>query len=359
MKGLSKAQEEKIAELILQVDSVTTAASGKTTKERLEKAETTSESMELSEAETRLLIDDQLRKYGWLADTNHLRYSNGTRPQKGQNLAIAEWPTDSSVGKSGYADYALFVGLQLGGIIEAKKAMADIPSVIDYQCKDYAKNIKTEHQKYVIKRFGQYMVPFLFATNGRDYFKQYEEKSGIWCLDVRSQFNSGKALPGWFSPEGIELALEKDIEEAKRQLLSTGYEVLQDPEGLNLRDYQVDAIKAAEKAIVQDKKTEVLLAMATGTGKTRTVLGMIYRFLSAKLFKRVLYLVDRTALGEQTADTFKTVKLEELKTLNKLYDIKHSGIYLRCTIRNECSIYITCNKFYHYSLLHITIKTPD
>ncbi|MBR1770546.1 MAG: DEAD/DEAH box helicase family protein, partial [Lachnospiraceae bacterium] len=282
-------------------------------------------SIDLSEAQTRELIDEQLRRVGWEADTENIRYSKGARPKKGHNYAIAEFPTDSALGNHGYADYALFIGEQLVGIVEAKRKHKDIPSVLDYQCKDYAKNIKVEHQKYVIKQFGSYMVPFLFATNGRDYFKQYEEKSGIWCLDVRSQFNSGKALPGWFSPEGIELALEKDIEEAKRKLLATGYEVLQNPEGLNLRDYQVDAIKAAEKAIVQDKKTEVLLAMATGTGKTRTVLGMIYRFLSAKLFKRVLYLVDRTTLGEQTADTFKAVKLEDLKTLNELYDMKELG----------------------------------
>ncbi|MBR1854881.1 MAG: type I restriction-modification system endonuclease [Lachnospiraceae bacterium] len=282
-------------------------------------------SIDLSEAQTRELIDEQLRRVGWEADTENIRYSKGTRPKKGHNYAIAEFPTDSALGNHGYADYALFIGEQLVGIVEAKRKHKDIPSVLDYQCKDYAKNIKAEHQKYVIKRFGQYMVPFLFATNGREYFKQYEEKSGLWCLDVRSQFNTGKALPGWFSPEGIELALEKDIEEAKRHLLSTSYEVLQDPEGLNLRDYQVDAIKAAEKAIVQDKKTEVLLAMATGTGKTRTVLGMIYRFLAAKLFKRVLYLVDRTALGEQTADTFRAVKLEDLKTLNELYDMKELG----------------------------------
>lgn len=282
-------------------------------------------SVDLSEAQTRELIDEQLRRVGWEADTENIRYSKGTRPKKGHNYAIAEFPTDSALGNHGYADYALFIGEQLVGIVEAKRKHKDIPSVLDYQCKDYAKNIKAEHQKYVIKRFGQYMVPFLFATNGREYFKQYEEKSGLWYLDVRSQFNIGKALPGWFSPEGIELALEKDIEAAKSQLLSTGYEVLQDPEGLNLRDYQVDAIKAAEKAIVQDKKTEVLLAMATGTGKTRTVLGMIYRFLAAKLFKRVLYLVDRTPLGEQTADTFRAVKLEDLKTLNELYDMKELG----------------------------------
>ncbi len=121
--------------------------------------------------------------------------------------------------------------------------------------------------------------------------------SGIWFLDAREQFNSPKALAGWPSPEGIEQDLERDIAEADKKLASTGYEILEDPDGLSLRYYQIDAIKAAEKAIAE-KKDAVLLAMATGTGKTRTVLGMIYRFLSAKRFKRILYLVDRTALGD-------------------------------------------------------------
>ena len=279
----------------------------------------------LTEAQTRELIDEQLKRVGWEADTENIRYSKGVRPQKGHNLAIAEFPTDSTLGNHGFADYALFVGEQLVGIVEAKRKHKDIPSVLDYQCKDYARNIKAEHQQYVIKKFGQYMVPFLFATNGRDYIKQYKEKSGIWCLDVRDPFNVGKALAGWYSPEGIEQALEKDFAEAQKKLVSTGYEILEDPDGLNLRYYQIDAIKAAEAAIVNDKKRAVLLAMATGTGKTRTVLGMIYRFLSCNLFKRVLYLVDRTALGDQTADTFKSVRLEDLKSLDKLYDIKDLG----------------------------------
>ena len=111
--AIIKEQEEKITALSKQIEAVSTAASSKTSKERAEKGETASESMELSEAETRYLIDEQLRKFGWEADTNNLRYSKGTRPQKGRNLAIAEWPTDSTVGKNGYADYALFVGLKL------------------------------------------------------------------------------------------------------------------------------------------------------------------------------------------------------------------------------------------------------
>ncbi|MDE6635440.1 MAG: type I restriction-modification system endonuclease, partial [Lachnospiraceae bacterium] len=280
--------------------------------------------VKLSEAQTRELIDEQLRKVGWDADTNQIRYSKGARPEKGKNLAIAEWPTDSRTGNGGYADYALFIGEKLVGIIEAKKKHTNVSSVLDGQCKEYARMIKSEHEKYVIKQYGEYKVPFLFATNGSDYIKQYEEMSGIWYLDTRQQFNTSKALAGWPSPQGMEQDLERDIAEADRKLAATGYELLQDPNGLGLRYYQIEAVMAAEKVIAEHKST-VLLAMATGTGKTRTVLGMIYRFLAAKRFKRILYLVDRTALGDQTMDTFKEVKLEDLKTLNQLYDIKDLG----------------------------------
>lgn len=319
----NKELEARNRELLVELEGI--RKNGKADSDRRFKAYQKAVNIHLTEVQTRELIDEQLRRVGWEADTENIRYSKGVRPQKGHNLAIAEFPTDSTLGNHGFADYALFVGEQLVGIVEAKRRHKDIPSILDYQCKDYARNIKAEHQQYVIKRYGQYLVPFLFATNGRDYVRQYKEKSGIWCLDVRDPFGVGRALSGWFSPGGIEQALEKDFAEAHKKLVSTGYEVLEDPDGLNLRYYQIGAIKAAENAIVQDKKRAVLLAMATGTGKTRTVLGMIYRFLSCNLFKRVLYLVDRTALGDQTSDTFRSVRLEDLKSLDQLYDIKGLG----------------------------------
>lgn len=320
-EAIIKEQEDTIAALSHKVEFISTQASNKSTTERVQKAETTSENMELSEAETRYLIDEQLRKYGWEADTNNIRYSKGTRPQKGKNFAIAEWPTDSKVSKNGYADYALFVGLQLVGIVEAKKANIDIPSVIDYQCKDYAQLIKPEHNEYVIKQWGSYKVPFVFATNGRKYLKQIETKSGIWFLDLRNNSNAPKALQGWISPQGIMELLEKDISSANATLQNTPFDLLRDPDGLNLREYQIRAIEAAEKAVIDGKQT-VLLSMATGTGKTRTILGMIYRFIKSDRFKRVLFLVDRTALGEQAADVFREVKIEELMTLDSIYNIK-------------------------------------
>ncbi|MBP2656538.1 MAG: type restriction protein, res subunit [Firmicutes bacterium] len=290
--------------------------------ERVKRAVTAAERMKLSEKETRYLIDEQLRKVGWEADTVNLRYSKGTRPQKGRNLAIAEWPTNSKVGDRGYADYALFIGLKLVGIIEAKRSHVDIPSVIDYQCKEYASKIREEHAEYVVNTWKNYKVPLLFATNGRKYLKQLETKSGIWFLDVRQSDNIPKAQQGWMSPNGILELLAKDIEAANSSLKALGYDLLRDKDGLNLRDYQIRAIEAAEDAVIAGRQT-ALLSMATGTGKTRTVLGMIYRFLKTERFRRILFLVDRSALGEQAQDVFKEVKLEELMTLDEIYNIKN------------------------------------
>lgn len=274
-----------------------------------------------SEAETRYMIDEQLRQVGWEANTQEIRYAKGIRPVKGRNMAIAEWPTDSTVSKRGYADYALFVGTKLVGIIEAKAEHKDIPSVIDYQGKDYPRNIRKEDAKYQIGTWGEFKVPFTFATNGRPYLDQFKTKSGIWFLDLREPSNVPVALHGWISPDGIMEELEKDIEAGNDALQAMPYDLLKDKDGLNLREYQVKAVKAAEQAVIDGRK-EILIAMATGTGKTRTVLGMIYRFLKTNRFKRILFLVDRTSLGDQASDVFKEVKLEELMTLDEIYNIK-------------------------------------
>lgn len=319
---ISKNEEEaKEAQLAAEAEEMASKAEAVAKKDRQERAMKVANQRHKSEAETRYIIDEQLRQVGWEADTNELRYSKGTRPVKGRNIAIAEWPTDSTVGSRGYADYALFIGTQLVAIIEAKAEHKDIPSVIDYQCKDYSQNIRNLDSAHVIGHWGDYKVPFTFATNGRPYLEQYKTKSGIWFLDLRLNTNIPKALHGWISPIGIQELLEKDENKGNAALKNLPYDLMTDKDGLNLREYQVKAIKSAEQAIMNGQRN-VLLAMATGTGKTRTVLGMIYRFLKTNRFKRILFLVDRTALGEQAEDVFKEVKLEDLLTLDNIYNIK-------------------------------------
>lgn len=313
-----KAAEQKMLE---ETEKIAAAAKAVAADERRKRALAAASQRQKSEAETRYMIDTQLRKVGWEADSENLRYGKGIRPQKGKNFAIAEWPTLSAAGNKGRADYALFAGEKLVAVIEAKAEHKDIPSVIDYQCKEYAQNIRPEDEKYVITIWGKYKAPFVFATNGRPYLAQLETKSGIWFLDLRESANMPKALRGWISPDGMLKLLESDIEKADKALQTLPYDFLRDKDGLNLRQYQLNAIQAAENAVINGQKN-ILLAMATGTGKTRTVLGMIYRFLKTGRFNRILFLVDRTALGEQAEDVFNEVKIEDLKTLNDIYDIK-------------------------------------
>uniref|UniRef100_UPI00307BE5C7 type I restriction-modification system endonuclease n=1 Tax=Huintestinicola sp. TaxID=2981661 RepID=UPI00307BE5C7 len=321
MEKTLEEQEKRIAELTQKLEEVKTAASGTTQKERAKRGLTVSAMMEWSEAQTRCLIDEQLRKAGWEADTNNLRYSKGTRPVKGRNIAISEWPTDSQLCSKGSADYAFFIGEKLVAVMDAKKWGEDVASTIDVQVKDYAQSIRAEHDKYIISKWGKYQVPFLFASNGRAFLEQLRTKSGIWFLDARKPENQSYPIRNWFSPDDIEEKFKQDIDKANKALNDADDSFMEDTTGLNLRDYQIKAISKATDAIIEGKQT-ALLAMATGTGKTRTVLGLIYKMLESKRFRRILFLVDRVSLGEQAMDTFKDVKLKELMTLNQIYEIK-------------------------------------
>ena len=252
-----------------------------------------------------------------------IKYSKGIRPKKGHNMAIAEWPTKpvtSQNKRNCYADYALFIGEKLYAFIEAKACYKDIAAVIDNQCKDYSSNVRDEDSEYIISTYGKYQVPFTFATNGRPYLEEYKQKSGIWFLDFRAVNNAPQALKGWMSPNGLEELLNIKPDPNFQRLQQEPYDVLINPRGLNLRYYQVEAIKAVEECIKQGQD-KILLAMATGTGKTRTILGLIYRMLKTNTFKRILYLVDRNSLGKQTLDVFNEVELESFLPLGKIYNI--------------------------------------
>ena len=70
--------------------------------------------------------------------------------------------------------------------------------------------------------------------------------------------------------------------------------------GFPLREYQQDAIRAVEQALA-DERRSMLLAMATGTGKTKLAIALLYRLLATKRFRRICFVVDRSALGDQAA----------------------------------------------------------
>jgi type I restriction enzyme R subunit len=278
----------------------------------------------LSEELTRILIDQQLQEAGWEADTQDLTYNNGTRPEKGANRAIAEWPTNN-----GPADYVLFAGLTPLAIVEAKKENTNVAGKIP-QAERYSRGIKVELPligawqlagrtiAWPDQEDSHYMVPFVYSCNGRPYVPQLAEQSGIWFRDVRAASHTRRPLPNFHTPAGLLDLLTRSREKAEALLKDEpfGY--------LKLRDYQLNAITATEKAISEGVRS-ALLAMATGTGKTRTVIGLMYRFLKAERFKRILFLVDRSALGQQAIDVFNEAPLEQSHSLSKIYNVAELG----------------------------------
>lgn len=235
--------------------------------------------VELDEASTRVLIDEQLRAVGWIVDTATLRHAAGVRPQPGQTIAIAEWPTES-----GPVDYALFIEGRCVGVIEAKRAFSDVPGRLG-QAKRYARGIRltpdeADPDSPWAQGLDQYRVPFMFVTNGRPYVKQLETKSGIWFWDARPDAGAPTALAEWFSPrdltERLEQVTARHLAVAEQELGVTG-----------LRPYQNQAIAAVEDAIAAGQR-HILLAMATGTGKTRLAIALMYDLLRRKRFRRIL-----------------------------------------------------------------------
>ncbi|MCL2497373.1 MAG: DEAD/DEAH box helicase family protein [Symbiobacteriaceae bacterium] len=291
--------------------------------EHRRRAEKATRNLRLSEREVRYIIDEQLRKVGWEADTFNLRYARGTRPEKGRNLAIAEWPTDLTVCKWGYMDYALFAGLELVGVVEANAYRNDMLFFINNQCREYSMGVKEEHIEHVTGTWGEYKVPFLFATNGRAYLEQAESRSGVWFRDARSEADSPKVLQGWIGPQDLQEMLTFDVAAANQELSDYSYDLLRDKDGLSLRPYQIEAIEKAEAAVIGGSNS-ALLEMAAGTGKTRLVPGMIHRFLKSKRFKRILLLVD-SATGGETPSVFKDVHIENYLSLEQIYDVEILG----------------------------------
>lgn len=280
--------------------------------------------LHLTEAETRKLIDRQLVSLGWHADSEDLTFAKGARPEKGVNKAIAEWPT-----ASGTADYVLFAGMTPLGVVEAKKRNTDVAAKLPqaerysstFQMRpDYLPAWQEEGRTiaWVKGESEHYHVPFVYSCNGRPYIKQYSEKSGIWFRDVRRASNIGRPLQDFHTPAGLLDLLKRDKEAAEAKLKAEGFAYL------GVRDYQQRAIQAVEQTL-EVGVDKALLAMATGTGKTRTIIGLIYRFLKTERFRRILFLVDRTALGNQAEDAFKEARLEQNQTLWTAYNIAELG----------------------------------
>ena len=160
-------------------------------------------------------------------------------------------------------------------VVEAKKTAADA-AVGREQAKQYCYNIQKKH-------YGE--LPFCFYTNGHDIY--------FWDLDNYPP----KKVYGF--PTRDDLERYAYIRRARKALAG---------ELINTkiagRNYQIGAIRAVMES-VEKRKRKFLLVMATGTGKTRVCIALVDALMRAGWAERVLFLVDRIALQNQTLDSFK------------------------------------------------------
>ena len=243
-----------------------------------------------SEWQTRKMrIDPRLESVGWLI----VPYSTQQSTSLLTKHAVTEFPTDN-----GPADYALFVDGQLLGIVEAKKLTLG-PQGVLVQAERYSRGVTDTSFN-----FRGFRTPFLYATNGEV----------IWFHDVRHPQATSRRIAEFHTPSALRELIGRNFEQAHESLANTGND------HTKLRDYQRHANAATETAI-SDQKRQMLIAMATGTGKTFTLVNQAYRLLKSQVAKRILFLVDRRSLAAQAVRAFSVFEPEPNLKFDKLYEV--------------------------------------
>jgi type I restriction enzyme R subunit len=235
-------------------------------------------------------IDTRLKQNGWQL----MRFAPGLNLKSLDKVAIEELPT-----ANGPADYALFVNGRLLGIVEAKKVTVNPQNPLE-QAKRYARGVFDAAGEWNGLR-----VPFLYASNG----------AIIWHLDTRTKKLVSRLLSDFNTPEALEARFAHDASASESYLLDTPPEQI-----AKLRPYQRDCIVAVENAILGNKH-DMMVAMATGTGKTYLTVAQIYRLLESKLVRRILFLVDRKALAAQAVREFNAFNTPKGNKFTQEYEV--------------------------------------
>lgn len=242
-----------------------------------------------SEKRTRKLrIDPKLQAAGWTV----VPYDEGKPLSSYENCAIEEYPTEN-----GPADYALCVDGVILGVVEAKKLSLGPQNVLTQ-----AERYSTGATKNSL-HFREFYVPFLYSTNGEV----------IWYHDIRDPLNRSRQISKFHTPSSLREMLTRTFDTAIQRFSSI-------PDNPRMRPYQREACTAVGTAMAEKKRT-MLLAMATGTGKTFTIVNLIYRLMKSGAAKRVLFLVDRRALAAQAVRAFASFETEQGLKFNKTYEV--------------------------------------
>lgn len=228
-------------------------------------AEATPDAHDYGEAETRdRFIDYYLREAGWALD----------QPDD-LEFRVEGMPNAEGVG---FVDYVLWGadGKPLG-LVEAKRTRKDARQG-QQQAKLYADCLEA--------RYGQ--RPVIFYSNGYEHF--------IWD-DTRYP---PRQIGGFYKRDELELLILRRSGRAKLADTKINTAIAG-----HKRPYQQRAIRAIAKHFEEDGERKALLVMATGSGKTRTVIALVDLLMRANWVKRVLFLADRIALVNQATGAFK------------------------------------------------------
>ncbi|MEW5771094.1 MAG: DEAD/DEAH box helicase family protein [Pseudomonadota bacterium] len=237
------------------------------------------------EAEARENIDKLLTAAGW-----HVCDAAAANIHAARGVAIREFPLPGY----GFADYLLYVDGKAAGVIEAKKEGVTLTGV-ETQSDKYTKGLPAG-----LPRWGN-PLPFSYQstgietrfTNGLD--PQPRSRSVF-------AFHKPDLLADWLAFSNVV-----DIESGKAaQPSATFLAKLQAMPVLKtegLWPAQVQAIRNLEQSL-KENRPRALIQMATGSGKTFTAISFIYRLIKFAGARRVLFLVDRGNLGDQTLKEF-------------------------------------------------------
>lgn len=243
-----------------------------------------------NEAKTRqVFIDKALKKAGWgpIAPFKPgVRYDHGS---------VEEYPT-----KTGPADYILFHEGKALACVEGKRVRIGPQNVLQ-QAKRYARGF--QEGTCSLGTFGEYRLPFVYSTNGKIF----------WFQDLRDPLNLSREVAAFHTPQALMEMLNKG--EAAAQWLAEN-----EVDNKTLWPFQIEAIEGVEQEII-NRKRHMLVAMATGTGKTFTIVNLIYRLMRCGYAKRVLFLVDRRALAAQAVMEMASFEAEPGRKFDKCYEV--------------------------------------
>jgi len=175
-------------------------------------------------------------------------------------------------------------------------------------------------------------VPSAFSSNGDAFASHNKVPADGEDIEIEFPLDNFPAPSELWQRYKTFRGIKDDSEELVTQPYYT------DNSGKEPRYYQTEAINRTIEAIANDQK-RILLVMATGTGKTYTTFQIIWRLWKAKKVKRILFLVDRNILADQTlVNDFKPFGSVMTKIKNRKIDPSyeiHLGLYQAMTGTDE------------------------